>query len=404
MAQALERQALTRSPAALLAAADRLRGDLVRTAAERDRTAALPVGPLRAFRAAGLGTLRIPQRYGGAGGSFRDLAALIITLSAGNSSVAQLVQPHFIFLERVWLMGDGAQRTRYLGEAASGALFGNAMSELGGDKAGAWRTRLEPEGAGYRLGGHKFYGTGSSVADYIFVGATAPGDRHALAIVPTKRAGVRIEQDWDGFGQRATGSGSVVFEGVAVSAGEVIDLEPWRNRRHHTGAGSQLIHCAVDAGIAAAALADAVDFARNRARASRESGVAHAVDDTTVQDAVGDVAARSFGAEAGVLHAADALDRAAAAVYAGAPDTERLLVDATLAVAKAKIISSRAALHAAERLFDVAGASATRQAHNLDRHWRNARSHTVHDPLALKYRVIGDHLLRDTEPPIGFTY
>ncbi len=361
---------------------------------------------MRSLVAAGIGAARIPSSYGGAGGSFRDLSTIIIDLAAGDSSVAQIVQPHFIFLERVRLMGNEAQRARYLREAAQGALFGNAMSELGGDKAGSWRTRLVPDGAGYRLDGRKFYGTGSLVADYTFVGAMAPGERHVLAVVPTGRPGVRMEQDWDGFGQRGTGSGSVFFENVAIAADEVIDLTHWYSHRHHTGAGSQIIHCAVDAGIAAASLDDAVAYARTGARASRESGVDRAVDDTTVQDAVGDIAMRSFAAEASVLHAADALDRAANAVYDGAPcvNVEQLLVHATLAVAKAKIVSSRAALRAAERLFDVAGASATQRSHNLDRHWRNARSHTVHDPLAHKYRVVGDHLLRDRDPPIGFTY
>ena len=396
------------SPHILVEAARTMRPSLARSAADRDRDGTLPAEQLRGFVSAGLGAARVPSAYGGAGASFRDLATIIIELAAGDSSMAQIVQPHFIFLERVRLMGSEAQRARYLGEAARGALFGNAMSELGGDKAGTWRTCLRPDGTGYRLDGRKFYGTGTLVADYTFVGAMAPGKRHVLVIVPTDRPGLTMEEDWDGFGQRGTGSGSVVFENVAIVTGEVIDLTHWQNHRHHTGAGSQLIHCAIDAGIAAAALDDAVAYARTKARASRESGVERAVDDTTVQDAVGDIAMRSFAAEAAVLHAADALDRAGDAFGDGVPDpgphVERLLIDATVAVAKAKIVSSRAALRAAERLFDVAGASATRRSHNLDRHWRNARSHTVHDPLALKYRMIGDHLLRDRDPPIGFTY
>ena len=131
-------------------------------------------------------------------------------------------------------------------------------------------------------------------------------------------------------------------------------------------------------------------------------------DDTAVQDVVGDIASRAFAAEASVLQAADLLDQAAAALYAAcadpAPDVEPLLVEASLAVAKAKIVSTQAALRTSERLFEVGGASNTARTHNLDRHWRNARTHTTHDPLAYKFRVVGDHLLNDRAPPNSFTY
>ena len=349
----------------------------------------------------------MPRRYGGSQASFRDLAEIIIHLSAGDASVGQLVQPHFIFLERVRLMGSEAQRLRYLGEAATGAFFGNAISETGG-KSGQWQTRLTPQSGGYRLDGRKFYGTGTLLASYTFVGAVTEDGRRVLAVVPTGRVGVRLEDDWDGFGQRATASGSVILDNVEIEPDEIIDLTPWEVRRHHTGAGSQIIHCAIDAGIAAAALDEAVGRGRSGVRASRDSGVDRAADDTTVQDAVGDIAAHAFAAEASVLLAADKLDLASEALYAAESrsdaEVERLLVGASVAVAKAKIISTKAALRAAERLFEVGGASNTARKHNFDRHWRNARAHTIHDPLAHKFRVVGNHLLNDQDPPNTFTY
>jgi alkylation response protein AidB-like acyl-CoA dehydrogenase len=392
---------------ALIHAAQSIRREIARTSSERDRAAALPSEPLALILSSGLGAARVPRLYGGSGASFRDLAEIIIHLAAGDASVGQLVQPHFIFLERVRLMGSEAQRQRYLAAAAAGAFFGNAMSETGGTR-GQWATRLTAATDGYRLNGRKFYATGTLLAQYTFVGALTPDDRRVLAVVPTDRAGVRLENDWDGFGQRATVSGSVVLDDVALAPDEVIDLAPWERRRHHTGAGSQIIHCAIDAGIAAAALDDAVGHGRGGARATRDSGVEWAREDTTVQDAVGDIAARAFAAEASVLHAADILDRASEALYAAgadrAPEVEPLLVEASLAVAKAKIISTQAALRAAERLFDVGGASGTARKHNFDRHWRNARTHTTHDPLAYKFRIVGDHLLNDCNPPNTFTY
>jgi alkylation response protein AidB-like acyl-CoA dehydrogenase len=392
---------------ALVRAARSIRSEIARTASERDRTAALPSEPLALILSSGLGAARVPRRYGGSQVSFRSLAEIVIHVAAGDASVGQVLQPHFIFLERVRLMGSAVQRQRYLGAAASGVFFGNAMSEAAGT-GGRWTTRLTPASGGYRLSGRKFYGTGSLLAQYTFVGALTHDDRRVIAVVPTDRAGVRLENDWDGFGQRASVSGSVVLDGVSVAHDEIIDVTPWAQRRHHTGAGSQIIHCAIDAGIAAAALDEAVGRGRGETRAARDSGVEWVRDDTTVHDVVGDIAARSFAAEASVLHAADILDRAAEALYAAGadpgPEVAPLLVEASLAVAKAKIISTRAALRAAERLFEVGGASSTDRRHNLDRHWRNARTHTTHDPLAYKFRVVGDHLLNDRDPPNTFTY
>jgi alkylation response protein AidB-like acyl-CoA dehydrogenase len=392
--------------AALVHAARSIRCEIARTASERDRAASRPDGPLALILSNGLGAARVPRRYGGSQALFRELVEIVIHLSAGDASVGQLLQPHFIFLERVRLMGSEAQRRRYLGAAAAGAFFGNAMSEQSG-ASGQWTTSLAATAGGLRLNGRKFYATGTLLAQYTFVGAVSPEGRRVLAVVPTDRAGVRVTDDWDGFGQRATVSGSAIFEDVAVAADEIVDLTPWEQRRHHTGAGSQIIHCAIDAGIAAAALDEAVEIGRTT-RATRDSGVQWARDDTTVQAVVGDIAAGSFAAEAAVVRAADILDRAAAALYATPappePEVERLLVDASLAVAKAKIVSTRAALSAAERLFEVGGASSTSRQRNVDRHWRNARTHTTHDPLAYKFRVVGNQLLNDRDPPNSFTF
>jgi alkylation response protein AidB-like acyl-CoA dehydrogenase len=390
----------------LVRSARSIRREIARTASERDRAASRPDAPLALILSNGLGAARAPRHYGGSQVLFHDLVEIVIHLAAGDASVGQLLQPHFIFLERVRLMGSETQRRRYLGAAAAGAFFGNAMSEQG-SASGQWVTHLSAAGDGFRLNGRKFYATGTLLAQYTFVGTALPDGRRVLAVVPTDRPGVTLADDWDGFGQRATVSGSALFEDVAVAAEEIIDLGPWERRRHHTGAGSQIIHCAIDAGIAAAALDEAVDFGR-ATRATRDSGVPWARDDTTVQGVVGDIAASSFAAEAAVLRAADILDHAADALYAApasaAPEIERLLVDASLAVAKAKIVTTRAALSAAERLFEVGGASGTSRQRNFDRHWRNARAHTTHDPLAHKFRVIGDQLLNDRDPPNSFTF
>lgn len=387
-----------------------IRASIAGSSSDRDRGARLPVDEIELIRSAGLGALRIPQVYGGAGLGFESLTDVILNIAAGDSNVAQSLQPHFIFLERVNLMGSEAQRRRYLSAASDGILFGNAMSEVGGTP-GTWSTRLRRAEAGWRLSGRKFYATGTALADCTFVGALDDDDRRVLAIVPVTRSGVHIDNDWSAMGQRATASGTVQFNNVAVADEEVIALAPWEAKRHHTGAGSQIIHCAIDAGIAAAALDDAVSFARTRARASRDSGVASVLADPLAHSTVGEIASLAFAAESAVLLAARRLDVAATALYAVRDDAaqrdagvDALLVDASLAVASAKIISSKAALRASEKLFEVGGASGAASALNLDRHWRNARTHTLHDPLPHKHRMIGEHLLTGAPPPNSFTF
>jgi alkylation response protein AidB-like acyl-CoA dehydrogenase len=343
------------------------------TASLRDRVGGVPREPVTWLSESGVTAARVPVAYGGGGIDWPGLVQIILHLATADSSVAQILQPHFIFLERVALMGTERQRRRYLPAAAAGAVFGNAMSERG----------------------EKFYATGALVAEWVFVGARLPDGARAIAVVPIGRPGFRLAEDWDGMGQRATASGTAAFDDVAVAADELILLAPWERRRHHTGTGSQIIHAAIDAGIALAALRDAVATAQARSTAPA---------DPLVQHCIGGIAAQVHAAEAMVLRAAGCLERAANAMFADHPDPETLLVAASIATAEAKIVCTEAALRASERLYEVAGASATSRAKNLDRHWRNARTHTLHDPLAQKFQVIGAHLLSGQAPPISFTF
>jgi len=378
----------------LIGAAQALGQKIALTAAERDRAGGVPGEPVGLLRDAGVTAARVPVEFGGGGIDWPGLVQIILHLATADPSVAQILQPHFIFLERVRLMGTERQRRRYLRAAAGGALFGNAMSERG---AGSfeWQTSLVPDGDGFRLFGTKSYATGALIADWVFVGARMPDGEHALVVVPTARAGVALADDWDGMGQRATASGTAAFENVAIAGDEIIPLWQKGRRRHHTGTGSQIIHAAIDAGIGLAALRDAVATARGRS---------NAVDDPYVQHCIGGISAQVHAAEGMVLRAASCLDKAAVALFAHHPDPEALLVAASIATAEAKIVSTEAALRASERLYEVAGASATSRESNLDRHWRNARTHTTHDPLSRKFQVIGAHLLTGQAPPISFTF
>lgn len=81
-----------------------------------------------------------------------------------------------------------------------------------------------------------------------------------------------------------------------------------------------------------------------------------------------------------------------------APDAETVAA-AQLAVAEAKVLTTEVALGASNTLFELAGTRATLAEHNLDRHWRNARTHTLHDPVRWKYAIVGNHALNGVNPP-----
>jgi alkylation response protein AidB-like acyl-CoA dehydrogenase len=287
---------------------------------------------------------------------------------------------------------------------ADRALFGNATGETGTRYPGEIRTLLSRDGEGYRLTGVKFYSTGSLFADYVVVAALDEEDRRVRAVVPRGREGMRLMDDWDGMGQRTTASGSTVLEEVPVRADEVTVEWTVRDRRTHLGAYHQLYLAAVQAGIARDALRDARSYAREKARAVQHSGVAEAVQDPLVQHAVGEIAALAYGAEATVLRAASAIDEAIAETAPdGVAGSDAALRVAAVEVAQAQVVASQAALRAAERLFDVGGASATGRRYNFDRHWRNARTLASHNPIPHKARVVGDYLLNDEGPPLtGF--
>ena len=78
--------------------------------------------------------------------------------------------------------------------------------------------------------------------------------------------------------------------------------------------------------------------------------------------------------------------------------------DASLRAAQAKVIVDDLALKAATLLFEVGGASATRESANLDRHWRNIRTISSHNPIAYKARAIGDYVVNGNQLPLEQVY
>ncbi|WP_312857211.1 acyl-CoA dehydrogenase family protein [Acerihabitans arboris] len=384
----------------LLAAAGQFGALFGAGAARRDQERQLPREEIASLAGAGLLAARVPREYGGSGVSLSEWVRLMLPLAQGDPNIAQAIQPHACGIEKLRIYGTPAQRRRYLGVIGDGALITNASAERDTGVVGQIATRLAREGAGWRLDGTKHYATGSLFAQYFYVLANDDNGGRALALLPVDRRGVHIKDDWNGMGQRTTASGSVTFDHVLLADDEILPLPEWKTRRTYEGAFAQLLHAVIDTGIALGALEDAAEYGRSRARPVSDARVDRAGDDPYVQQAVGEMSVLAHGAEALVGRAAGRLEQAMALFWRGA-DAERALGEASVAVAEAKVAAEQAALRVSEMLYRVGGAGATVQTLNLDRHWRNARTHTTHDPIAYKTKTIGDFVLNDRLPPIG---
>ncbi|BBY16811.1 acyl-CoA dehydrogenase family protein [Mycolicibacterium litorale] len=382
-----------------------LLADIGAGALERERTGERPFAVIDLVRQERLGALRVPREEGGGGASLRELFATVIALAAADVNVAHILRGHFALVEERLRLG-GAERRRAVDLAVSGKIVGNASTELGSTPAGAftWQTKLTPDGDGYRLNGKKFFTTGTLYADYAEVLAGNPEGATVIALVPTDRAGVTVLDDWDGMGQRATGTGTAIFDDVAVSAEELLqfappdaDTEP--PALYLSGAFFQLYVTALEAGVLQALRSDAVAHVLQRPRSFAWAPTPSAPDDPLLQREIGEIAAAAFAAEATVLAAADALAVAFDADVAGTDPGLDVAHEASRQAAAAKIVIDGLAQKSASQIFDVGGASVVRQAYLLDRHWRNIRTLASHNPASYKAQALGAYYVRQTRLP-----
>ncbi|MFT4084556.1 MAG: acyl-CoA dehydrogenase family protein [Nocardioides sp.] len=367
----------------------------------RDRDRVAPFEQIAWVKQAGLGRLRVPVAEGGGGASLREFFAVLIALAEADSNVAHILRTHYWFVEQQLVAVDPDARARGLAIINADQLVGNGFSEQSKHAVGLhFDTAIAPQpGGGYRLNGEKFYSTGTMYCDYTQIWASAGEHRIAGAVVPITRAGVSVEDDWDGFGQRLTGTGTTRLNDVVVNEEEYFDLgDPDDQPTGYMGAFLQLYLQAVTAGILRSVRNDAVALVQRRARNFSHAAAGSAAEDRQVLQVVGEIAADAFAAEAIVLAAADAIQAAFDSVVDGLPDPA-IAEAAQLAAAQAKIAVDRFSYAAAAKLFDVGGASATQKVYNLDRHWRNARTASTHNPTFLKASAVGDHFVNGASFP-----
>lgn len=372
---------------------------------ERDLDRRLPYEEVRRLDRAGFGTLRVPVAHGGPGVSIEDFTRLLVDLAEADSNIAHLYRSHFGFVESLRFLPGHLQDAWYP-RVLAGATVGNASTEKGGNVLGTLNTVLTRSGGGWVLNGRKYYATGSIFSDYTRVSAALDGeDGRRFAVVATGAPGVTLEDDWDGFGQKLTGTGTALFEGVAIPEDAVLDRIAGSAEAVHEAAFFQLVLLAVLAGIARAARRDTVATIAARKRTFNTGLGLPFREDPLIQEATGRISAKAFAAEATVLHAARALDAGIQAVIdAGAdvPDfTGALpgaLYESEIAVEHAQVTVPELALGAAQDLFLTVGASATSTSKGLDRHWRNAQTVATHNPIAFRARALGDYLINGTLP------
>lgn len=355
----------------------------------RESERRLPIEEVRQLKESGFTALRVPVEHGGGGVSLADYFSLLIRLGEAESNLPQILRVNAGFTELLQERRDDADTRRWLKVIGSGQTFGAAASERTGTTSNS--VVLEKDANGQlRLNGEKYYSTGTLYADWIL----ARGHDHESdlnVIVHVNAPGVERIDDWDGFGQRLTGSGTTRFHNVPVQADQILDRYQLSQPRRNTIITSfyQTFHLATLAGIARAALRDAIAFTRPRSRTFGVPGQSVPRENPLVQRVVGRLSSLAWSTEQLTLAVAREQDALNEARRAGSATTEDYnLLDIRTFEAQQIVIGQ--VLEATTLLFEVGGASATSQALRLDRHWRNARTLASHNPVTQREAAIGN--------------
>ncbi len=365
-------------------------------AVERENRRELPYEAVDWLRKAGFGAVRVPAAYGGLGATIPQLFRLLVELGTADSNVSHLFRGHFAFLEGRLSMDDEDAQELWFRKVVDGALIGYAMAER--IESTGPTAKLTSKNECWFLDGKKYYSTGTIYADWIVVSAIDGEERVSVA-VPASAAGVTREDDWDGFGQRLTGSGTTIFERVPVDPGHIIRRFSATEHPNHSyqKAFLQLVLLATLAGVSRAVLRDGVDFVQSKTRAFGVPGISSPRTDPLVQRVIGRLASLAFAAETIVDGIARALEHVYQAGLNGTAD-EALYVQTEIKAFQAQQIVIGHVMEATTLLFEVGGASATSETRRFDRHWRNARTAASHNPAIARERAIGDYYLNGAIP------
>lgn len=401
--------AATRATEDLLAEWAPVLAAIAEGALQREVDGELPTEAVALLKREGFGALRVPASHGGGGLDLVAVARLWIELAAVDANLPQAFRGHFALVEdRLWHHARTSDQRVWFDRFVRGEMVGNAWSEVGSD-IDLPRTVLRRRADGsWRLDGTKYYTTGSIYAEWADVHArlVEPGhpdeveEATAIAMVDLRDPGARVSDDWNGFGQKGTGSGTATFDDISVPADHVL---PFEERFPHQTAFYQLNLLATLTGIAKAALADVVEAVQKRTRNFSHANAPRVRDDAQVLARIGEIAAAVYAAEAATLRVAASVQAVADAALSDAGEIARLVEVSEIESSTAQVVVSELVLRATSDIFDALGASATARPLALDRHWRNARTVASHNPRILKARVVGANLVNGTPPPYAWS-
>jgi SfnB family sulfur acquisition oxidoreductase len=385
---------IIKDDAEAIVVAHKLAAEFAKRSSERDRDRIWPAEELDAFSQSGLWSINVPKEFGGPEVSYVTLAKVVEIISEADSSIGQVSQNHLGVVAAIRTVSDKAQQKILFDEILKGTRFGNAFSEFGSKRAVDFETKFTDHGDHVIVKGQKFYSSGALLAHKVPIVALDDEGRAWYAIADRDAPGLTVIDDWSSFGQRTTLSGTVILDNVKVPKTHLVPGYKGYDKPTADGAIFQIIQVAVDTGIALAAIKETINFVRTKSRAWVDSGLENAWDDPYTIQAVGSLKLRLHAAQALLEKAGLAIDRAVA------NPTEDTVAEAQIITAESKILSTEIAIEATNKLFELAGTRSTLAEHNLDRHWRNARTHTLHDPVRWKYSILGKYYLNGEKPPL----
>lgn len=383
---------IIRSDAEALAIARQLSQEFKQLTTERDQQRRLPFEEIQKFSQSGLWAITVPKQYGGAEVSSWTVAQIVALFSGVDGSIGQIPQNHFYALEVLRNTGTEQQKQQLYREVLQGARFGNALAEFKTRNATQKHSQIQAIEGGYIIQGEKFYCTGSLFAHRIPTLVKDAQEREFLAFVPRHSEGLELIDNWSGFGQRTTGSGTVKFNQVFVAEEDVIPFDQAFAQPTLVGPFAQLIHASIEVGIARAAFEETLQRVK-QARPWIDAEIDHASQDPLTLYELGQVAVDVKASEL-------LLKQAALAVDAAKPKpTVDNIAHASIQVAKVRAHSTDIALLASSKLIELAGSRGSQREDGLDLYWHNARVHTLHDAARWKYYFIGNYVLNHILPP-----
>lgn len=355
----------------------------------REQQRSLPYEQINWLKQAGFGALRVPVKFGGDGVSLPQLFQLLIELAKADSNIVQALRGHFAFVEDRLNAHKVADQTLWFKRFVQGDLVGNAWTEIGQVKIGDVITRVKQKNNQLLVNGKKYYSTGTIFADWVDLFAyDETTDQHVIAAISRHASGVQVLDDWDGFGQKTTGSGTLSLTDVAIERDHIL---PFEQRFKYQTAFYQVIHLATLSGIAQSAVATFIHEVQKRDRIFSHGNADLVRNDPQILQVIGKASAQAYASETITLRTAEALQKAYLSHF-GESEIKNIQAnnDAELESAQGQVVISALVLELTSQLFNALGASASTTSKQLDRFWRNARVVSSHNPLVYKEKVIGD--------------